>query len=162
MHLYGGNGKHSKHKSEKNTRPRENDYNYDYDYDYEDDYEPEPQPRRSQSREQTRRSEPRHTSETRRGSENKRNTQRRSRRDREEDIRSTNHTVYSGNGYDYEDDIHFASDAYISREEQRRTKHARARADNGLRAAHTLRWRLCGLQDVGKAGRHPERGPEHL
>ena len=123
MHLYGGNGKHSKHKPEKNTRPRENDYNYDYDYDYEDDYEPEPQPRRSQSREQTRRSEPRHTSETRRGSENKRNTQRRSRRDREEDIRSTNHTVYSGNGYDYEDDIHFASDAYISREEQRRTKH---------------------------------------
>ena len=35
MHLYGGNGKHSKRKPEKDTRPKETDY--DYDYGYEDD-----------------------------------------------------------------------------------------------------------------------------
>ena len=129
MHLYGGNGKHSKHKPEKDNRPRETDY--DYDYGYEDDYdyepEPQPQPRRSQSREQTRRSESNRSetrrSDTRRSESRHSEPKRRSRRDSGEDIRSTNHTVYSGNGYDYEDDVHFASDAYISREEQRRKKH---------------------------------------
>ena len=121
MHLYGGNGKHSKRKPEKDTRPKETDYDYDYgyedDYDYEPEPEPQPQPRHTQSREQPRRSEQRRT-ETRHSE-----PKRRSRRDSTDDIRSTNHTVYSGNGYDYEDDVHFASDAYISREEQRRSKH---------------------------------------
>ena len=121
MHLYGGNGKHSKRKPEKDTRPKETDYDYDYgyedDYDYEHEPEPQPQPRHTQSREQPRRSEQRRT-ETRHSE-----PKRRSRRDSTDDIRSTNHTVYSGNGYDYEDDVHFASDAYISREEQRRSKH---------------------------------------
>ena len=111
MHLYGGSGKHSKKKPEKESRYEEYDYEYEDSYEggAEDDYdyEPAPQPRHSQRREQPRRSE----------------TPRRNRRSAEEDIRSTNHTVYGGNGYDYEDDLHFASDAYVSREEQKRKKH---------------------------------------
>lgn len=97
MHLYGGSGKHSKKKPEREVKQeRYETYADDYDLDYEDEYEDyEPKPR------------PRHQTAKSRG----------------RDIKSTSHTVYSGNGYDYEDDVHFASDAYISREEQRRGKH---------------------------------------
>ena len=94
MQFYGGSGKHSKKKPEKDKRYEE--YEDDYDYEYEDEYEDyEPQPR------------PRHQTARSRG----------------RDIKSTNHTVYSGNGYDYEDDVHFASDDYVSREEMRSRKH---------------------------------------
>ena len=94
MQFYGGSGKHSKKKPEKDKRYEE--YEDDYDCEYEDEYEDyEPQPR------------PRHQTARSRG----------------RDIKSTNHTVYSGNGYDYEDDVHFASDDYVSREEMRSRKH---------------------------------------
>ena len=117
MHLYGGSGKHSKKKPEKGKKYEEYDYDAGYgeDYDYEDyDYEPAPRQSHSRNAGQTRKTEPKP-----RRSE----PQRRSRRRDSEDKRSTNRTVYGGNGYDYEDDLHFASDAYISREEQRRNKH---------------------------------------
>lgn len=117
MHLYGGSGKHSKKKPEKEKKYEEYDYGAGYgeDYDYEDyDYEPAPRQSHSRNAGQTRKTEPKP-----RRSE----PQRRSRRRDSEDIRSTNRTVYGGNGYDYEDDLRFASDAYISREEQRRNKH---------------------------------------
>ena len=108
MHLYGGSGKHSKKKPEKGKKYEEYDYDAGYgeDYDYEDyDYEPAPRQSHSRNAGQTRKTEPKP-----RRSE----PQRRSRRRDSEDIRSTNRTVYGGNGYDYEDDLHFASDAYIS------------------------------------------------
>lgn len=100
MHLYGGSGKHSKKKPEKDKRREEYGYEYENEYEneyeYEDEYEDyEPKPR------------PRHQTSKSRG----------------RDIKSTNHTVYSGNGYDYEDDVHFASDDYVSREEMRSRKH---------------------------------------
>ena len=100
MHLYGGSGKHSKKKPEKDKRREEYGYEYENEYEneyeYEDEYEDyEPKPR------------PRHQTSKSRG----------------RDIKSTNHTVYSGNGYDYEDDVHFASDDYVSREELRSRKH---------------------------------------
>ena len=100
MHLYGGSGKHSKKKPEKDKRREEYGYEYENEYEneyeYEDEYEDyEPKPR------------PRHQTAKSRG----------------RDIKSTNHTVYSGNGYDYEDEVHFASDDYVSREELRSRKH---------------------------------------
>ena len=76
MQFYGGSGKHSKKKPEKEKRR-------------------EAKPR------------PRHQTAKSRG----------------RDIKSTSHTVYSGNGYDYEDEVHFASDDYVSREELRSRKH---------------------------------------
>ena len=92
MHLYGGSGKHSKKKPEKGKKYEEYDYDAGYgeDYDYEDyDYEPAPRQSHSRNAGQTRKTEPKP-----RRSE----PQRRSRRRDSEDIRSTNRTVYGGNG----------------------------------------------------------------
>lgn len=98
MQFYGGSGKHSKKKPEKEKRREEYEYEDEYaqEEEYEDEYEDyEPKPR------------PRHQTAKSRG----------------RDIKSTSHTVYSGNGYDYEDEVHFASDDYVSREELRSRKH---------------------------------------
>ena len=98
MQFYGGSGKHSKKKPEKEKRREVYEYEDEYaqEEEYEDEYEDyEPKPR------------PRHQTAKSRG----------------RDIKSTSHTVYSGNGYDYEDEVHFASDDYVSREELRSRKH---------------------------------------
>ena len=98
MQFYGGSGKHSKKKPEKEKRREIYEYEDEYaqEEEYEDEYEDyEPKPR------------PRHQTAKSRG----------------RDIKSTSHTVYSGNGYDYEDEAHFASDDYVSREELRSRKH---------------------------------------
>ena len=96
MQFYGGSGKHSKKKPEKERRREVYEYEDGYEGEFEDEYEDyEPKPR------------PRHQTAKSRG----------------RDIKSTSHTVYSGNGYDYEDDVHFESDDYVSREELRSRKH---------------------------------------